>query len=406
MQTSLHASNTFISYGDFFQSPFRILGNMIDADSFSDFLGNPALYYRDNISLDLDYFTDGFRMNLGLDATPLSINFNSRNGWGFGLDIAHVSVTGNVSLPEPVLGLQETSGEAFGVGSAVFVDFGVPAFFNVRNLRVNLRPAAYVPLLYIRPGITYSFVPVTNSDGNDGHRIALDYDIRFFAPVSLRGIFGDGEFDAFDAGAGAAVDLARRNMGYDISLGAEYRLSDLFSVGVSLVNIPLWAASLDHYARLQGTAFADTSYVDIPNLIGGGSLPDETFNVPDFEIVFGDGAEQRVFRPFAALFHLDYRPFGRPILTLTPSLGFSINTLFPRLAAVEGGLSARLSLADIFVVTLGTSHSDRRWVHGLDLALDLRLLEIGIGVSAQSPSLARSFEGTGIGFNFGVKVGF
>jgi len=400
MQTNFRIGNTFIAYGDFFQSPFRILRNLIDSDSFADFRDDPSNYYRDNIFINIDNFFDGFVLQFGLDVAPLSINFNMRDRWGFGLDIAHISASGSLNLPRDALSLSAGS-ELFGAGGAVFVEFGVPVFFHANRFRVSLRPAAYLPLLHIRPGITYV---------SRGYRFEVSYDMRVFSPFSLEGLFGNGNGDAdvleriMEDPAGFVLN----GLGYDISLGVEYPLFPWLSIGVNLVNIPLFPGTLDYYVRLRGNAFFDTGNIDVGGILddeNGYSL-DDVFGFTAEDASFGEGAGQRILRPFTMLFYADLRPFGTPTVALIPSLGFSINQQHAQVAALEGGLSARFDLANILITTVGINYNDRMWSNSLDLALNFRILEIGFGLSMQSPRFVRSFQGTGFGVSFGLKIGW
>jgi len=391
-------ANNAIAYGDFFQSPFRILRNLIDAGSFGEFRDVPGNYYVDRISINLGDFFNSFVLNFGLDVAPLSININVRDRWGFGLDLAHVNATGNLSIPGNVLSLREAE-ELFGMGGAVFLEFGIPVFFHARRFRVSLRPAAYIPVLYVRPGITYRMV--------DGHRIELAYDMRIFSPFSLEGILGAGAMENI---AGDPVGLARNGLGYDISLGVEYPVLPWLSVGVRLVNIPLpfLSARLDHYARLEGSAFFDSSNIDFGSMVDGEGDPfgDDVLGFNTSPFVFGTTAGQTIRRPFTMLLYANYRLLGSRIVSLVPSLGFSINNLYARIASPEGGLSARFDFANFFVTTVGINYNDRRWRNSLDFALNLRLLEIGVGLSMQSPEFVRSFQGTGFGVSLGVRTGW
>ena len=404
MQMSVHASNTLVSYNDLFLSPFRILRNLIAADSFAAFQNNPSLYYRDPISINIDDFFNGFRLNFGLAAAPFSLNINMRDEWGFGLDIAHVTATGNLFIPGNVLGLREVTNERFGASGAVFVDVGIPIFFHARRFRISVRPAAYFPLIYVRPGFTYSFGP-SYAGGRLGQRLEVSYDMRIFSPFSLEGVLGDSDTVTQDP-----LGMIMRNLGYDITVGVEYPIHHLVSIGVNIVNIPipfLWA-TLDNYTRIRGNMFLDTSYVNFGDILNDDfEFPDEAFGSSMEDPYFGTlSGGQRILRPFTMLFFANYRPFGTQTVTLIPSLGFSVNQLYAQIVALEGGLSTRLDLANIFITTVGMNYNDRRWKHSLDLAFNLRVLELGIGVSAQSPSFIKSFQGTGLGVNFGIKMGW
>ena len=360
------------------------------------YMGNP-------IVVSLDDFLGGARINFGMDVVPLFMNLNIRDEWGFGLDIG-VTYSGNLRLGN-MQDLEQARGELFGLGMAFFAELGIPVFFQVRDFRVRVRPAAFSPLAYVRTGLNYSFGP-SSAGGNRGQRLEVDYDMRIFTPFSTEGMFGDGNVDS--PGPRDIVGGVAGNMGVDFSFGVEYPLLPMLSVGVNIVNLPFLASRMDHYMRIRGNFFVDTSYADFGNMFGeNGELPDEAsgFNVEDTSFGTVSGG-QRVRRPFTMLFYADYRPLGTPTIAIIPSLGFSINQLYARAFALEGGVNARFDLANIFITTIGMNYNDRRFRHSLDLALDLRIFKFGIGFSVQSPSFVRSFQGTGFGANVGVTMGF
>ncbi|MCL2192116.1 MAG: hypothetical protein FWB78_01815 [Treponema sp.] len=371
MQVGVHVANNVVAFGD------------------------------ETIVINLADFFDGFRFNFGFDIAPLSLNINIRDRWGFGFDIAHISATGNLSLPSGILSFPQTS-ESFGAGGAAFVEFGIPVFFHTpgfwadsNGFRVSVRPAAYIPLVHMRPGITYR---------GDGDGMRMDLDIRVFSPLDLYGFLGDGNGGFIDEDP---VGLVNRALGYDISLGFEYSLFPRLTVGVDFINIPLFASRLDHYARIKGYAYFDSGNIDFGAIFDdGGDIFDDVFGVNMDDAVFGSAAGQRIRRPFSMMFHADFRPLGTPTVSILPSLGFSINNIYARIASLEGGLSARLDLANILITTVGINYNDRRWINSLDLALNLRVLEIGFGVSMQSQGFVQSFQGKGVGVNVGLRMGW
>jgi len=119
-----------------------------------------------------------------------------------------------------------------------------------------------------------------------------------------------------------------------------------------------------------------------------------------------DLAGQKIYRPFTMLFYADYGVYDSRILSLIPSLGFSINSLYHDPASVEGGLSARIDLANIFITTVGINYNDRAWKNSVDLALNLRAFQLDFGLSSQAPTLIKSWQGAGVGVNFGMKFGW
>ncbi len=170
-------------------------------------------------------------------------------------------------------------------------------------------------------------------------------------------------------------------------------------------------ARLNHYAQLDGKAFLDTSSIDLAD------LADKEKKIEDilddvwgykYKSKFGyDSDGKKIYRPFSMLFYANYRPSEESdILSLIPSLGFSLNWLYPQIFALEGGLSARFDFANIFISVLGINYNDRTWKNSIDFALNLRAFELDFGLSIQSQDFIKSFRVAGLGVNFGMKFGW
>jgi hypothetical protein len=106
------------------------------------------------------------------------------------------------------------------------------------------------------------------------------------------------------------------------------------------------------------------------------------------------------------LFYAKYRPNESQIFSLIPSLGFSISRLYAQLGSIEGGLSARCDLSNIFITTIGINYNDRRWKNSIDFVLNLRVFEFDLGISFQSSDFVKSFQGAGLGVAVGFKFGW
>ena len=425
VNTSFDFSNNFVATTDVVRDPVYLLGNI------NNIKQDPGLIWRDPIVIDMDYFFDGFKFNFGAAVKPLSFNFNWKDKWGFGLDIAHIDITGNVSLSENMVTLSEAGKDKFGVGTAVFVDTGIPLFFYYDDFKIKLRPAVYVPVVYTEPKVTYRFTNVvkkivTEIDGEEfvelvkGTRYDIDYDMRVYSLVSMEGT--DGGMDVImQRLTDNAWDIPRNNLGYDFRLNVEYPWRYDIDIGVDIVNIPVpfAAAKLYHYTHFTSSVWMDTSELDYLEFVEEG----EEGNTKGFEDLKGtayDYSEEftteykknkngkKIYRPFAMVFYAYYRPFEERSLTLIPSLGFSINNLYPQIAAVEGGLSARFNarMANAFITTLGINYNDRRWINSVDFILNFRAVEFDFGLSFQSQNFVRSWQGAGMGVNFGVKLGW
>jgi len=304
-----------------------------------------------------------------------------------------------VLLSGTMMRLQKTKDEKFGVGAAIFADVGIPVFFYYDEFKVKVRPAAYVPFLYTEPNVTY-----TGKDIGDGTRFETAYNMRIYSLV-------DTDKDIMQDLQDTARNIPGNNLGYDFRLCLEYPWDYDIDVGVDIVNIPVpfAAARLYHYTQVRGKAYFDTSSLDIADLADK-KTEDFHGDIWDYEYESKSGYDsggKKIYRPFTMLFYAHYRPSEESdILTLIPSLGFSLNWLYPQIFALEGGLSARFDFANILIPVFGINYNDRTWKNSIDLVFNLRAFELDFGLSTQSQDFIKSFKGAGLGVNFGLKLGW
>jgi hypothetical protein len=388
-----------------FNLDINLSNNSLTAGNFirdSDDMKQTGKFFKDPISINLNDFAGGFTFNFGASIKPVSLNFNWKDKWGFGLDIGHINVTGNLLLSENFLSLREAEDDKFGIGAAVFADLGIPVFFHINKLKIKIRPSAFLPLVYTEPNITYNYRQVVDPvTGNSGMKFQVNYDMRIYSAFDMQELEKNG-FDAV-----MQNNDIWNNLGFDLSLGAEFPLHDVIDIGVDVINIPLAMANLNHYIRLEGEAYFDTSKINLDGLLEGGEIPEDAYGYPeDFDIKYYNDGSTKLYRPFTMLSYAKYRPFKSPILSLIPSFGFSLNPLYAELASLEGGLNIRLDLANIFITTIGVNYNDRRWKNSVDFVLNLRAFELDFGISFQSSDFVKSFQGAGLGVNVGLKLGW
>jgi len=358
-------------------------------------------FFKDPISINLNDFSNGLIFNFGATIKPVSLNFNWKDKWGFGLDIGHTNLTGNLQFSEKLLSFNEANDVKLRAGMAVFTDFGIPAFFHVSKFKIKVRPSVFFPLFYTEPTVTYTsgqvIDPVT---GNSGTRFQVNYDMRVYYSVFDMQEFGNN-------GSFVLQDNIWKNLGFDLSLGVEYPLLNWLDLGVDVINIPLFMAKLNRYMQIDGEAYFDTSKIDISGLINGEEIPEDAYGYPeDIEIKYNNDGSKKIYRPFTMLSFAKFKPFKTPILSFIPSIGFSINPLYTKLVSIEGGLSVRLDLANIFITTIGVNYNDRKWKNSVDFVLNLRAFELDLGISFQSPDFVKSFQGAGFGVSAGLKFGW
>jgi len=337
-----------------------------------------------SLIIDLDEFGDGFNafFNIGLTPFYFIYNLNSTRSLGFSIGIDAVGIA---EFSDNLLTLSNAVDDQSNVSVAVFFELQFLNSFTVRNIRINASPSLFYPLFHIngRSSVNY-----TRRETPEGTIIDIDYKLRMHTP--------------FSGGNGYSPSLAALP-GIDFNLGAEFPLREDFTVGVDLINLPLVPSLV-------------RSYVEFAGQIGG----DETLTFDDIENLFNinepvHGSRNRiVFRPFKMLAWVDLRPFQDIPINFVPTLGFAINPFFINMFSLEAGFAARYNWNNILFPSIGIGYHDRMWINSLGLAIDINIaqmrfsgainsIELNLGIDMRSQSFVESWQGAGIGLNFGLK---
>ncbi|MFP3042768.1 hypothetical protein LQZ19_13205 [Treponema primitia] len=345
-------------------------------------IGGSDIFTKD-VVIDLNSWNDKIKSNgvdIGFDASFhqfMNVNIK-KGGWGFG-EFAHVDAQFDGNLPKSLfnllsegnLGDHNPSGE-FAVSGAVFAEAGFHWYgtFLNKKLRVGVAPAYYVPLIYI-PKSTLNYE--LNTD--NGLYVAVGGDLDFF--------------NAFD-------DFSNLGGGGDISLRGEYALFPILDVGGTISHIPLIPAKLSNGKKLtvEGILLNDDNLFDGIGDIG--------------EITTEDGiaiGERTVVRPLRFDFYVLYRPLRRDLLTIKPSVGFTVfnpseETYF------NGILEAQLNVARILFLSLSTGTEEGYWRHKFGFAVDARIFEFDITAALKSQDYLKSYQLSGVDVALGLKFGF
>jgi len=341
--------------------------------------------FKETMVIDLDKIHDDMNVGFNLSVSPLFININIKDTMGLGIS-AKADATGNFALPGKMLSFKQAVEEKSEVNAAVFAETGINFFFTVNKLKIKLKPSMYYPVIYLKSDdISYT----NNKDSLD-----ISYDAKLFtAWDENHNITASPGFDLY---AGFEFPLAK-------TLGlSKIPLLD-FGVGVDLYGINLTGATLRNYSEYSG--FIGKNNIDIFGVEDGqGGLGEDFFKTND--PVYGT-EDRLITRPFRLQAWLDWRPlFGSKLITIYPMAGFSINPLYNEPFSKEYGIKGRLNLKDVFITELTIKQEDRLWQNNLNLILNLRFIELDLGVSLKSSAFIDSFSGSGFGANFGLKFGW
>jgi hypothetical protein len=341
--------------------------------------------FQESAVIDLDELKEGFQMNIALDIIPFHFSFNRDNNWGFGLSLGADAI-GILNLSGNMITFGEAENEQSEIRGAAFAYTQGSGFFHFQRFRIKTNASVFVPLIYVTSDVSYTYKQTQGSTIFD-----IDYNLKIFAATPL------GE-DGFSLTA---------RPGFDLHLGVEYPLAEVlglsetfgfldFIVGMDLINIPIFRAQMKNYMGFSGR-------------IGGGEFDfsedgfDGFFNMEDTENFEGNIS---VMRPFKMLLWADWKPFGIVPLSFIPTLGFSINPLYNQLFSMECGIKVRYDLLNIFIATLGIGYHDRLWKNSIDLALNLRAVELNLGFDLRSPEFLKSWAGGGYNVSLGLKFGW
>jgi hypothetical protein len=171
-----------------------------------------------------------------------------------------------------------------------------------------------------------------------------------------------------------------------------------FDIGLDFISIPIVPSTLSSYMQMKGL-IGSLDPVDLEGFL-------DAFNDMQTSTDYENNGNKRVERPFKMIAWANWRPFAnRDLFIVTPSLGFSINELYPNPVAPEIGIAAKLSLANIFNPSIGISYEDRLWKNAFNLGLNFRAIELNFGAGLQAQSFLKSWN-SGLSVNVGVKMGW
>jgi hypothetical protein len=382
--------------------PHRFVEIGLDAKaSFANSYLRTGDIFKEIIVLDISKMAEDLSNGLGAYMGVRGggfINFNIGALWGFGF-FAGLDGLGQVKLPQSMVKLlsegydpNESYSDKLGLGGAAFAEAGFWASAKIKRIKFTLRPAFYVPLVYVsKPRINYNFA--INSDGSV--EMNGTYNIEMFSALPL----DSGGFDDLGSVLGN-VDIAEMLGcgGVDFVLRAEYPLRHNFIIGGSLGHIPMVPAQLTDRYSMKGDV---NLKVDLGQILNG------DIDMKDPVMESGTGTDQQVvFRPFKISFDAVYRPFHMRLVTIRPLAALVFNSIYDTPVYMDFGISGELNLGDIFTVGVGSHLEDLVWKQRFGFSLNLRVLELIAGITTQSQQFLRSFQGAGFAVDLGLRLGF
>lgn len=252
-----------------------------------------------------------------------------------------------------------------------------------KRFNIKLTPSVFMPIAATSGKVgTVSF----ENDALGNIRLNMDLNAKLYTLMDVQKLK---ELD-FDP------QSLLQNVGYDVAAQIDLPLSKKLVVS-AYARVPLVSGTLNTVSSLTG------SYSFTAN------LATQSYNTSDFQynIGMGTATEYKIHRPMKAALYLDYYPL-KNFLCLHLGGGAGIFRPFSEdmqwYPEYIAGLN--MNVLGIVKMNLSTEYTDRVFIHQLGLSLNIRLIEVTAGVSAQSSDFVMSFTGAGFGAFAYVTVGF
>jgi hypothetical protein len=357
---------------------------------------------RKNVELDMSDLAgrikeDGWNIDVNVDSDAF-FNFNISPSWGFGF-FASVSGALNSTISKSFMKLiaegninSHSQSGGISVSGGVFADVGFDVharFLEEDKLKISLIPAMFVPMVYIpKSEIKYQL------NAEDALTVSAGGRIDVYTPIFMESVIEDSSFGSDVLNVNKIIG----QKGFDFSLTAEYELFDWLNVGGGFTHIPLIPAVMEN-----------RMYVSMKDQIifnGEGIIAGDTDNLvkePDYDINY-DHSKYDVIRPMRFDVYADYKPFKRNLVIIRPNIGFTVLT-----PEKKGRFNAAVKVqlnTPVLLIHASTGYEELMWQHKLWLGLNMRVLEVDVGLHLSSQDFERSFDMSGAGVTLGVKFGF
>jgi hypothetical protein len=258
----------------------------------------------------------------------------------------------------------------------------------------------FVPVVYVPKPSGKIVLDTSNAVSGE---FFIETDV--YSPIALKQFLdtsdSSGPSGSFEIDPWAILDAR----GFDFSLTAEYELLPALDLGGSVSHIPLMPASLNHRMHNRMAYSFNSGDASILDMIDEDFDFDSVFTEESAETVYDDNAAYRVFRPLSFDVYVQYKPLKTKSIILKPNFGFSVLTVYEK-TCFNFGLEGKLDWKNFVSLTLRSGLRERFWRHEAAIMLNLRVVELNIGVGIQSQGFKDSFKIKGAEIAAGLRLGF
>ncbi|MDR1398878.1 MAG: hypothetical protein LBJ41_03030 [Treponema sp.] len=358
-------ANNALGFGDLFQKEI-----VLDIPAIRDKVG------KNGMNLALPYSSGNIFLNVNIgELFGFGIFTRAEGNLTFTLGSALLDflAEGNINNHDP-------SGEAISASGGVFMEAGLRGFLHLNRWTFTVSPSAFLPLVYIpKSNLNYTL------NTSDAFTFGLDGKIDVYTPFSL------------DDGDVSTVTSSTSNMGFDVSLGAEFGFFDWLYVGGTVNHIPLIPSTLTH----RMTITPDVS-ITVKDPLSNAQIEPIT----ELKREYVTDANEPVSRPLTFDIYAKWQLINLSLLKLAlkPNLGFTALTA-SRVPNFNWGVQADARLL-FLSFQLGTGLAQGVWKHHAGIGINLRIIELLAEVSLESTDFLSSFSASGLGVGLGLRFGF
>lgn len=377
--TEVHVgvSNNWFSVPDFFQETL-----VVDLNKMADNLSS---------GLTLDALLDA-RVNVAINGGKVFRMNIFAGAYGQGLvnisqEMLEFLANGNANTPN------NTITAKLGTDINAYAEAGVRFQSIIKKLGISVTPTVFVPVAHV-PRIVATAVVNPQEDGS---MIATGKaDVKAYSVVPL------------NDPTNVDINALFKDIGVDFSIGAQYAIFPSLDVGLEVLHIPAWAASLRNEASFSLNADY-TVHPVLDSATGGtdGKYFEGSYEMS--EITYTTLTEpKKIRRPIEAVLMTEWRPFGE-WFDVNGSAGYVFGENHNFKFAVGAGFHLlRMSKlgGHMLDFNIKSGYQDRIWTQQAQLIWNLRALELEFNVSSRSANFLSSFMGTGLGAGFALRVGF
>lgn len=362
------------------------------------------VFFQETLVVDLNKMADNLSSGLTLDALlDARVNVAINGGKVFRMNIfAGAYGQGMVNISQEMLEFlangnantpNNTITAKLGTDINAYVEAGVRFQSIIKKLGISVTPTVFVPVAHV-PRIVATAVVNPQEDGS---MIATGKaDVKAYSVVPL------------NDPTNVDINALFKDIGVDFSIGAQYAIFPSLDVGLEVLHIPAWAASLRNEASFSLNADY-TVHPVLDSATGGtdGKYFEGSYEMS--EITYTTLTEpKKIRRPIEAVLMTEWRPFGE-WFDVNGSAGYVFGENHNFKFAVGAGFHLlRMSKlgGHMLDFNIKSGYQDRIWTQQAQLIWNLRALELEFNVSSRSSNFLSSFTGTGLGAGFGLRIGF